>query len=139
MNRAIWVSFLGVLLAIPVQGMEEKIAFTAHGDLSEGRKAFIELKCVSCHQVLGDPSLPKPGVNPAPILGGLNVEHSTEELSQAILSTAHSIAPGFKANPDGSSPMHDVSRQMTVHQLIDIVAYLKESENTDTPWPKEGP
>lgn len=139
MNRAIMMLVLGILLAIPAYSAEEKIAFISYGDFLEGRKAFIDLKCMRCHRVLGDSSLPKPTAGPAPILGGLNAEHSTEELSQAMTAPSHSIAPGFEANANGLSPMTDFSRQMTVRQLIDVVAYLKEAENTDAPWPKEGP
>lgn len=35
MKRTIPVLFLGVLLALPVHGMEERIAFTADGDLAQ--------------------------------------------------------------------------------------------------------
>ncbi len=140
MRFAILVLVLGVSFTVPAYGGEQKIAFVSYGDVSAGRTAFMDLKCSRCHRVLGDPALPKPASGiAAPILGGLNKEHSTEELSQAMVTPTHSMATGFEVNADGTSPMFDFSRAMTVRQLIDIVAYLKAAENTDTPWPKEGP
>lgn len=150
MKRAIgMLVMVGIVLAVPAcsseqnleqqstQKSEQKIEFVSSGNVAEGRKAFIDLGCVRCHGVLGDGTLPAPVPGAAPILGGLNAEHTTEELSQAMAAPSHSIAPGFDAKTDGSSGMEDLTRKMTVRQLIDIVAYLKEAEKTDAIWPHE--
>ncbi len=126
----------GVFLVSVAEAAEETIVFTEKGDVLAGRRAFVKLGCVGCHQVLGDRTLPKPN-KVAPILGGLNEEHSVEELAQAIVSPSHSFAPGFIAPTNGKSPMPELDRTMTVRELIDVVAYLKQSENTTEPWPKE--
>lgn len=108
------------------------------GDPGEGRKNFKVLGCVACHRVLGDPDLPKPDNKiMAPVLGGLNKEHSLDELADAILSPSHSFAPGFGPTGESTSPMPLHTANMTLKQFFDILAYLKTSEELDAAWPKE--
>ena len=105
-----------------------------------GRQAFIKLKCTACHQVLGDTGLPAlTASEPAPVLGGLNAEHSTDELVLAITNPSHSFAPGFRVPSSGVSRMGTMGDSMTLHQLRDIVAYLKSQEESGAGWRKEGP
>lgn len=108
------------------------------GDPNEGRRNFKVLGCVACHRVLGDPDLPKPDNKiMAPVLGGLNKEHSMDELAEAILSPSHSFAPGFGPTGESASPMPLHTANMTLKQFFDILAYLKTSEELDSVWPKE--
>lgn len=135
MKRIGLMVLAAVCLSVPAWSVEENLSFTAAGSAVNGRKAFTDLNCVSCHRVFGDSELPQPlPDSAAPVLGGLSKIYTTEELSQAIASPSHSIAPGFHANADGSSPMLDLSSQMTVRQLLDVVAYLKEAEDNDASW-----
>ena len=105
----------------------------------EGREAFIALKCVACHRVLGDSGLPKPvAYKPAPILGGLNAVHTASELELAVLKPSDSFAPGFKPSEFGASSMGDFQDSLRVEQLDAIVAYLKGQEDSGCGWPKAG-
>ena len=134
MGRAALIVSLLVLAA--------QAAWAAAPTASEkaGRAAFIQLKCTACHRVLGDPKLPAPVASePAPVLGGLNAEHSREELVLAITDPSHSFAPGFHASSAGTSRMGNMGDTMTLHQLRDIVAYLRGQEESDAGWRKEGP
>lgn len=98
------------------------------GDAFAGRKAFEALNCAVCHQVTGDTTLPKPvpGI-PAPALG-FTPDTSSASIAQSIITPSHTIAYGYgKGDPEDaqSSPMMDLTEQMTIKQLQDIIAYLK--------------
>ena len=104
-----------------------------------GREAFIDLKCVACHRVLGDEGLPAPVADrPAPILGGLNAVHTVSELELAIASPSHSFAPGFKPSSAGASRMGDFLDTMTIEEMDAIVAYLKGQEGSTSGWHSAG-
>ena len=102
------------------------------GELAEGKKAFIELGCATCHSV-ADADLPKPVADPAlPFtLGGpSHTPPSDGELFTAIVNPSHKLrtsAPkGEKTvGKEGASRMPDFTEQMTVKQLVDMVAWLQ--------------
>ena len=118
--------------------LDLQLSVAAKGDPVEGRAAFKRLKCNYCHRVLSDAALDQPVASqPAPVLGGLNKEHTPQELADAILSPSHSFAPGFKPNEQGLSRMGETQHSLTVKDFFDIVAYLKTCEELDASWPKE--
>ena len=118
--------------------LDLQLSVAAKGDPVEGREAFKRLKCNYCHRVLSDAALDQPvAPQPAPVLGGLNKEHTPQELADAILSPSHSLAPGFKPNEQGLSRMGETQHSLTVKEFLDIVAYLKTCEELDASWPKE--
>jgi hypothetical protein len=86
------------------------------GDAKAGRQAFIDLKCVTCHQVKNDPELPKPVAGrPGPLLANVRAYHTVGKLADTMVSPAH---VGIYLR------MGDYSKVMTVGQLFDIVAYF---------------
>lgn len=98
------------------------------GDAENGREAFINLKCTVCHNVKGDPDLPKPVAHTrGPVLGTGEVMTSGE-IANAIVSPSHDVSPRFQKEGEMLSGMGDFSDIMTVRQLVDIVAYLKSLE-----------
>lgn len=137
-GRAVALLVCGWLLAVPAAAEESPMIVPVDGNPLAGRAAFKRMQCVACHRVLGDPELPEPfsGV-PAPVLGGLNVERTPQELVEAITRPSHTFAPGFMPTDEGRSPMRNYSETLTVRQLADLVAYLEARQNDpDADWPK---
>ncbi len=113
------------------------------GDIEEGKAAFLELQCNSCHTVDGV-DLPPPVVIPAPnaavVLGGHVFEIRTDGyLVTSIMNPSHKLARGLIkeqiTTSSGESRMPDYSEIMTVQQLIDMVAFL-QSRYTVVPPPQ---
>ncbi len=100
------------------------------GDVQRGRQVFVDLKCHACHRVDGL-SLPAPVADPPVpvVLGGLVHQVRTDgELAAAIVDPSHRTAPGYRlaeVRAGGLSRMGDYSEQMTVRELIDLVAFLQ--------------
>ena len=113
------------------------------GDIEEGKAAFVELQCNSCHTVDGV-DLPSPVVIPSPsasvVLGGHVFEIRTDGyLVTSIINPSHKLARGFNqeqiTTSTGESRMPDYSDIMTVRQLIDLVGFL-QSRYTVVPPPQ---
>ncbi len=107
---------------VPAEGF-----FMPAGDADAGRQAFIELKCIACHTVQGDPGLPKPWASkPGPVLGTARQFYTSGEIADAIVSPSHFVSSEDESVKDKMelSRMGDFSETMTVRQLIDIVDYL---------------
>lgn len=101
------------------------------GDAAAGKLAFESLKCHQCHRVQGV-DFPAPSVHPpVPVVLGGEVPHvkTDGELVTSIVNPSHRISGAYKPEevkrPDGSSRMPDMTDAMTVHQLVDIVAFLQ--------------
>ena len=103
------------------------------GDIEVGKTLFVELKCFKCHSVAGvkipDDDLPS---LPEIILGGeVNRVKSYGELVTSIISPEHVVSPKYLAilseeekKRGAESPMPVFNEEMTVQQLIDLVAFL---------------
>ena len=106
------------------------------GDPDVGRQAFVAFECFRCHAVQ-DEHLPAPkadqgGVGPA--LSGMGAMHPAEYVAETIINPNASVAwrimhhkkeqKGY-LGADGKSKMPSYNGEMTVQQLIDLVAYLK--------------
>ena len=102
------------------------------GDPEAGRQAFLDLKCTTCHLVPSEPDFPKPvSANPGPPIDSRLIGHDLSYLATAIVSPSHEIgpeaSPEMLANLKGvMSPMGDYSNVMTVRQLIDLNAFLRD-------------
>jgi hypothetical protein len=101
------------------------------GDVERGKAAFVALKCYGCHTV-ADVELPAPTSVGMPVpLGGTVHEARTDGyLVTSIIHPAHVVAhPPRTAllGPEGESHMPDLSRDMTVRQLVDMVAFLQST------------
>jgi len=99
------------------------------GDPARGREAFISLECSSCHRVDGEPDLPAPTIQPpVPVVLGGEVPHTRTDgdLVTSIINPSHRIVPGLhEVAREGHSRMRDYRDEMTVGQLVDIVAFLQ--------------
>lgn len=126
---------LCVVVALAGCGQPSKSARGFHlpdGDPARGQATFVELKCNSCHTVVGA-DLPAPVVEPASrvTLGGPTTRLRTDGmLFTSIVDPSHELIAGYRPRPAGfghQSVMGDFSETMTVRELIDIVAFLQSS------------
>jgi mono/diheme cytochrome c family protein len=89
---------------------------------------FVDLDCHSCHEVKGEQFATKPGEkrDAGPELTGMGSAHPAEYLAEAVVNPNAVIIdePGF-TGPDRLSKMPSFNDDLTVTQLVDLVAYLK--------------
>ena len=108
------------------------------GDIAAGKAAFVEMGCIQCHSVW-DVDLPLPEKAPTEGLvvlgGGRNLAKTYGQLVTSIMhpSAEMHLAEGHYVDSNGASMMPDYTSQMTVEQLVDIVAFLKEHYNVHVP------
>jgi len=95
------------------------------GDAAHGREVFLRLGCNACHGN-GDEARPagSPGIGPD--LAGVGEHHPAGYILESILNPNAVIVegPGY-TTPDGRSIMPDYRGQLTVSELIDLVAYVQ--------------
>jgi hypothetical protein len=108
------------------------------GNAERGRIAFLELGCHSCHQVEGMEERGWGAALERPIvLGGEVLYARTDgELLTSIINPSHKVAkrhPPEMVQVDGRSRMKVYGDEMTVRQLIDIVAFLHTRYRTTPP------
>ncbi len=102
------------------------------GDVSAGQTAFTELHCSRCHTVEGT-ELATDGDERAihVTLGGeVRRVRTYGELVTAIINPSHDLARGHEpdaVSKDGKSFMADYNQEMTVQQMIDLVAFLQST------------
>src|SRR6266508_3144246 len=94
------------------------------GDAGHGREVFVRLGCEACHRVKEGKLANSSGLGPD--LTGAGERHPAGYLLESILNPNAVIvqAPGY-TGPDGKSIMPDYRGQLSVGDLIDLVAYLK--------------
>jgi Cytochrome c len=101
---------------------------TSAGDPERGRRAFIEYKCTTCHDVVGE-TLPPASVTPAVTLGGrVLLPPSEDRLRSDITLPSSHFAVGYPSEQimkDGKSRMPDYSKVLKGEQVADLVAYLR--------------
>jgi hypothetical protein len=95
------------------------------GDPIKGRQIFVRLECYSCHEVKGE-QFPAPSSEIGPELSMMGPLHEAAYFAEAIINPNAVIekGKGYEA-ADGSSKMPSYNELMTVHDVIDLVAYLK--------------
>lgn len=120
-------------MTVPGESQEKEMEmsegfFIPKGNAAAGREAFVVLKCVTCHTVNGDSSLPAPiSANPGPMLRKWKGDVAAGEIMDAVVSPSHQITGGTSDDMAGEvSNMGDFADTMTVRQLINITAYLTE-------------
>lgn len=100
------------------------------GNPEVGRQVALDMKCYVCHRVDGG-GLPAPTAEPpVPILLGGQVPYAKTdgELVTSIINPSHKIAAAARTERVKSgdlSRMADYGEQMTVRQMIDLVAFLQ--------------
>jgi len=97
------------------------------GEPDAGREAFVSLGCMACHAVAWDEDLPNAG---AAVMGpelGLDVSKlGPGGLATSVVAPSHKVSEKYRKMAQGEvSPMRDYTREMTIRQLADIVAYLQ--------------
>ena len=97
------------------------------GQSETGREVFVSLGCAGCHRVAWDEELPgAAGTSFGPELGLDVARLGTGGLATSIVAPSHKVSSKYQAMTDsGASPMRDYSRELTIRQLADIVAYLE--------------
>lgn len=138
----LWAAAL-LLLAGPscTSGQHSPVGFRLpeNGSIERGRVAFDELGCHGCHRVI-DENFPAPTVEPpVPVtLGGTVHELRTDGyMVTSIINPSHRLTgyPKERVSRDGESRMPDETQDMTVRQLIDLVAYLQSRYKYVVPHP----
>jgi mono/diheme cytochrome c family protein len=94
------------------------------GDPGKGRAVFEKLECYSCHEVRGE-SFPAPTIKASggPELAQMGPMHPPEFFAESVVNPSAVVDPEYRA-PDGSSRMPAYNDEITVQELIDLVAYL---------------
>jgi mono/diheme cytochrome c family protein len=98
------------------------------GNVDAGKAAFVDLKCYTCHTVDGV-DLPAPTwATPVKLGGRKALPPTTGDLSTDIIMPSSHFAEGYPASQvqeGAASKMPDLTRQMTIRQLADLVAFLR--------------
>ena len=95
------------------------------GDPARGREVFVRMECYTCHTVQGE-SFPAQAEKAAPDLTGMGAHHPASYFAETIINPNRVIIQGEGyTGPDGLSTMPSYNEDLTVAQLIDLVAYLK--------------
>jgi copper resistance protein D len=97
------------------------------GDAARGRAVFAKLKCFACHTIEGErfPAAIRPGPN----LSGIGRRHPAY-LIESIMNPNALILDGPGYTDDrGLSIMPEYRQNMTVGELVDVVAYLRSLDD----------
>lgn len=96
------------------------------GDIEKGKQAFLALKCYTCHKVDGVELPPPAAFNLT--LGGETTQIQTYgQLVTSVINPSHVITDKYRKElvEAKESPMPKFNHEMTVEQMIDLVAFLQ--------------
>lgn len=95
------------------------------GNAATGRAVFDRMECVACHTKKGAQSAARGTSGVGPPLSGY-ADLPKEYLAESIIS-AHTVvaAPGYTVT-GGKAGMGNYNHFLTVQELVDIVAFLRE-------------
>lgn len=105
-----------------------KFSWPKGGNPAKGRETFAKLECYGCHEVRGE-SFPAPTdtSKAGPELSVMGPLHDEAYFAEAIINPSAVIEKGKGyAGPDGSSKMPSFNDSVTVQEVIDLVAYLRQ-------------
>jgi len=123
---------LGVLSACSDEGKPVKGFVLPGGDIAQGEQVFVDFNCHGCHTI-PDMDFPEVDFTPPFILeigGEVYRVKNYGELLTAVVNPDHIISPKYiamleKANREAViSPMPYFGEEMTVAELLDVVAFL---------------
>lgn len=98
------------------------------GDPARGREVFVRMECYTCHTVHGE-SFPANPEKAGPDLTGMGAHHPAVYFAETIINPNRIIIQGEGyTGPDGLSTMPSYNEDLTIAELIDLVAYLKSLE-----------
>ena len=129
---ALFTVTLGVLSACSDEGKPVKGFVLPGGDIAQGEQVFVDFNCHGCHTI---PDMEFPDVDFAPpfileIGGEVYRVKNYGELLTAVVNPDHIISPKYiamleKANREAViSPMPYYGEEMTIAELLDLVAFL---------------
>jgi mono/diheme cytochrome c family protein len=106
-------------------GVPEGWRFTPPaGDATKGRAVFERLRCYACHRVAGERFTAPTG--PGPDLSGMGHHHPPGYLLESVLNPNAVVVEGRGySDARGRSVMPELARDLTVAELLDLVAYLR--------------
>jgi len=105
------------------------------GNVDAGRLVFRAQKCFVCHEVAG---LEGKGMKirtfvPAPLLDSRLAKKDPGDVITAVIAPSHHVSELVAKQSGGKlSPMGDFTTTLTVRQLIDLVAFLRSIDETQT-------
>jgi len=99
--------------------------YLGRGDPVAGRRAYLALKCNTCHTVAGEPIGTRPPRLPGPQLGKSVALESPQQIADSIAAPGHTASQKSGPWHRSGSKMGDYTDIMTVRQLMDLVAYLR--------------
>ena len=123
---------LGVLSACSDEGKPVKGFVLPGGDIPQGEQVFVDFNCHGCHTI-PDVEFPEVDFTPPFILeigGEVYRVKNYGELLTAVVNPDHIISPKYIAMLDRAgreaeiSPMPYYGEEMTVAELLDLVAFL---------------
>ncbi|RKX30250.1 MAG: cytochrome C [Verrucomicrobia bacterium] len=100
------------------------------GDIGQGKAAFVKLGCIQCHTVksVGLPAFEGETTFMLELGGEVLKVKTYGDLVTSIINPDHVISPQYLSQlPTGSlaeSPMTDLTREMTVSEMVDLVTFL---------------
>lgn len=137
MKRLRSVLLATALFGLAGCGQKSTIGFRLpDGNAEKGKAAFVALKCISCHSVDGVEFAAKIAVEPAQVTIGGQVAHvkTYGELLTAIVNPLHRVSQEMrKGGHEKISVMPEFNQEMTVEQMIDLVAFLQPHYQKLTP------
>ena len=131
MKRTNPIWWMPALLLACSPGPESSYGFhLPSGDADAGRATFVELGCVSCHTVEGVDLAPPGGGRALDVrLGGKVLRVRTYgELVTAVIHPSRDLSQRYapeEVSREGESLMPSFNDQLTVGQLVDLVAFLQ--------------
>lgn len=136
MKNYIFCSTLIIVLGLVVacnEGVQSPRGFSLpEGDVDAGRTVFLNKNCLACHALQGyeaETEALQLEIDTRVPLGGQSAMVTTyAELVTSIINPSHKISRGLKPynmDEEGNSLMPNYNQQMTVQELIDIVAFLQ--------------
>lgn len=131
MNKTILLTITLLLFGCE-QGAQSPRGFSLpEGDMEKGYLVFQKYQCQDCHRIAGEKESEDTQylVAKAIPLGGSSGRIKTyAELVTSIINPSHKLTPRQPAtftSEDGVSLMRVVNDELTVSELIDLVAYLQ--------------
>jgi len=96
------------------------------GNIEKGKQTFLALKCNACHRVDGV-EMPTPAQFNLTLGGEVPSVATYGQLVTAIINPSHIVSKKYIKDMEGAttSPMPNLNAEMTVEQMIDLVAFLQ--------------
>jgi hypothetical protein len=106
------------------------------GDADKGKTVFVKLQCNGCHTVGDIEKISiEGGLQKSVQLGGKVTKIKTHgELVTSVINPDHRIAAGYPiatTKQGGKSKMPGLNSQMSVQELIDLIAFMESSYEFD--------